>query len=146
MGWESRFLDMRVQDWDVILGKYLAAHVTARFEYGINDCCRFAAGAVLAMTGIDVMAGISYSNRVGALRVLREFGGLEAAAHSIMARHGFPEIEVLRAQRGDMIIADLPKPCVGILGTDGWNGMFLSAEGHIIGVPLDQCRLAWRIA
>jgi hypothetical protein len=126
------------------LGEYLAFRSGGRFQYGIQDCCLFAAGYVKAVTGVELMAGIQYSNRLEALREVRRLGGMEAAVRRVMARVGFPEIKPLYASRGDVVIANIPTPGVGIVGTDGWHAVFLMPKG-VGKIPLSMCRLAWRI-
>lgn len=63
-----------------------------------NSCVHFAAGAVLAQTGRNIMPALpSWSNEVGARRVLKRLGGIEAATDRVLRR-----IPPAMAQRGDI--------------------------------------------
>lgn len=72
---------MRVVDWQLRLSALAHERSERPFEWGVNDCCLFAADAVLAMTGVDHAAGFrGYDSAAGALRHVEAGGGLEAIA------------------------------------------------------------------
>jgi hypothetical protein len=75
------------------------------FEYGVNDCCLFAAGAVLQITGKDPMVEFrgKYDSLKGSLKVIKEIGAgtLEATLDA-----KFPEVAIGHAQRGDLAFFD----------------------------------------
>ena len=135
---------LRVNDWVGVLGRYIAENSSGKFAYGVRDCCLFSAGAVKALTGVDVMADVHYSNARGAVREIRRFGGVDEAVRSVMSKAGFEEVHPLTAHRGDVVVADIPKPAAGIVSTDGWYAIFITPTG-IGRVPLSHCRLAWRV-
>ncbi|MFC3579134.1 DUF6950 family protein [Sphingomonas hylomeconis] len=87
-----------VRDYDALLG-FIADRRDMPFAWGrhANDCASFAAGAVLAQTGRDVIGSATWSSRVGALRVAQRLGGLPAI---VTAR--LTEIAPAMAQRGDV--------------------------------------------
>lgn len=66
-----------------------------------NDCISFADAAVKAQTGHSALGGRRWSNKVGALRVLKHEGGLVAALD-----RRFERVPVAVARRGD--IAGVP--------------------------------------
>src|SRR3546814_1602011 len=74
---------------------------------GKRDCAGFAAAAIEAQTGVDVLAGLSWSTRGGALAVLDAEGGMETAMDRRMAR-----VAPALAMRGD--IAGVPDPLTGL--------------------------------
>lgn len=78
---------------------YIAARMRAPFAWGDNDCVTFAAGAVKAQTGRDPLGAIAarWSTARGAGRVLRKFGGMEAAVSSVLS-----PIAPAMAARGDV--------------------------------------------
>lgn len=82
---------------------FLDARHAAPHEWGseANDCISFADGAVIAQTGRSALEGRAWSNKAGALRVLRREGGMVAA---LDAR--FERVPVALAHRGD--IAGVP--------------------------------------
>lgn len=74
-----------------------------------NSCVHFAAGAVQAQTGRNLMPRLpSWTTERGAKRVLKRLGGLEAATDRVLTR-----IPPAMAQRGD--IAGVPRPGGGML-------------------------------
>ncbi len=80
------------------LAAYIAAGEAVPFAWGTNDCVMFAAGAVLALTGINPLAGIGrWKTERGALRALVRCGGLAAAVSSVLT-----EIPIAHAHRGDI--------------------------------------------
>lgn len=96
---------MRISAWEEALSEYIATKRYDRFEYGFNDCCLFAAGAVIAVTGEDPMPEFrgKYDSLKGSLKVIKEIGAgtLEATMDS-----KFLEIEIGHAQRGDLAFFD----------------------------------------
>ncbi len=71
-----------------------------------NDCCSFPIRAVQAMTGRNPCR-LKWTNRNGALRVIRRLGGMEKAIDRYFVR-----IPTAQAMRGD--IAGVPDPVFGI--------------------------------
>jgi len=131
---------MRRPDWPERLAEYVEARRAATFEWGVHDCCRFASGAVEAMTGDDPMGAFAYRNEVGALRLVHTAGSLDAL---VMRTLGDPLEAVALAGRGDVVIAELENgSTVGIcLGADC---VFVSEAG-VTFRPLSMARVAWRI-
>jgi hypothetical protein len=86
------------------LAAYVAGREAVPFAWGTNDCVTFAAGAVLALTGRDPLAGIgTWKTERGALLQLRRRGGLIAAVSSVLL-----PIPLAHAHRGD--ICAVPGP------------------------------------
>lgn len=113
----------RVSDWEAALSEYINVMRHAPFEYGVNDCCMFAAGAVEAMTGVDAMAEFrgKYDSSLSAAKALRDIGqgSLEA---TIDAK--FSEVAISQAKRGDIALFD---DSLGIVaGSFAW---FVSDDG-----------------
>lgn len=113
----------RVSDWEAALSEYINVMRHAPFEYGVNDCCMFAAGAVEAMTGVDAMAEFrgKYDSALSAAKALRDIGqgSLEA---TIDAK--FSEVAISQAKRGDIALFD---DSLGIVaGSFAW---FVSDDG-----------------
>jgi hypothetical protein len=96
---------MRISAWEDALVNYIATKRDEPFEYGVNDCCLFAAGAVEAITGEDPMPEFrgKYDSLKGSLKVIKEVGAgtLEATLDQ-----KFPEVPISHAQRGDLAFAD----------------------------------------
>jgi hypothetical protein len=96
---------MRIPTWEEALANYMAEKRHEPFEYGVNDCCLFAAGAVLQITGEDPMPEFrgKYDSLKGSLKVIKEIGAgtLEATLDT-----KFPEVAIGHAQRGDLAFFD----------------------------------------
>lgn len=96
---------MRISAWEDALVNYISAKRHEPFEYGVNDCCLFAAGAVEAITGQDPIPELrgQYDSLKTSLKVIKEIGAgtLEA---TIDAK--FPEVGIGHAQRGDLAFFD----------------------------------------
>lgn len=98
----------RRPDWPDALGAYIASRRAKPFSHRAqHDCARFAAGAVKAQTGANLMAGLRYTSAAGAHAALRAEGGLLAAL-----QRRLPQIAPALARRGD----------VGLCNTQGPNG------------------------
>jgi hypothetical protein len=78
---------------------YMRERMRTGFAWGGQDCVTFAAGAVEAQTGADPLREISsrWSTERGAARVLKTFGGMEAAVSSVLR-----PIAPAMAARGDV--------------------------------------------
>lgn len=96
------------RDLNALLG-FIAERAPMPHEWGSsrNDCVAYMAGAVKAQTGRDCLEGLSWSSEIGARRVLRRLGGLEAAMDARFVR-----IAPAMAQRGD--IAGIPDELLGV--------------------------------
>lgn len=92
----------RFPDWQQRLALWLRANRTRPFAQGKWDCGLFAAGAVEAMTGVDIVADVRgrYTTTKGAMRVLRRMGFDDHVA--LFASH-CPEIPTLEARPGDLV-------------------------------------------
>lgn len=92
---------MRISTWEEALSNYILTKRHEPFEYGVNDCCLFAAGAVEVITGEDPMSEFrgKYDSLKGSIKALKDIGAgtLEATMDN-----KFPEVEIGHAQRGDL--------------------------------------------
>lgn len=91
---------MRLPDWPERLAAYLAVRERTPFEYGVNDCVLFAAGAVEAMTGVRPALPRWRTQRQAAALLLRRGGILEATAAVL------PACPLGLAQRGDLAVCE----------------------------------------
>ena len=92
---------MRTHDWPEALADYVDQRRGMPHQWGSNDCCRFVAGAVHAMTGRDPMADVrGIKTARAAARVLRRAPLREL----VTQRLGEPLPSPLLAQRGDVVL------------------------------------------
>jgi len=129
---------IRKTNWEEELSDYIASKRDEPFEYGVNDCCMFAAGAVEAMTGENPMEEFigSYKTLAGSLRSLKNIGegSLEATIDV-----KFDEVEIGRAQRGDLAFFD---GSVGVVL--GGFAYFVTDEG-LERISRDYWDKCWRV-
>lgn len=123
----------RLDDWPERLRDVLAT-ADRPFVWGEWDCCLFAATAVKAMTGEDFAAGFEYTDKVSALRLLKDNGGVAGIASKFLA-----EKSVALASRGDVVESD---DALGIC--DGQWAFFLTETGLTKRATLD-CVRAWAV-
>ena len=110
----------RVSVWETRLSEYIASKRNVTFEWGMDDCCTFSAGAVEALTGVDPMPEYrgKYDTALGSARALsgKKLGEV--------LDEKFPEVPIGFAQRGDLVLMD---DCVGVVAGDyAW---FISEVG-----------------
>lgn len=129
---------IRKTTWEEELSDYIASKRDEPFQYGVNDCCMFAAGAVEAMTGENPMEEFfgSYDTLTGSLKAIKTIGegSLEATIDS-----KFEEVELGRAQRGDLAFFD---GSVGVIS--GGFAYFVSDDG-LERIPRDYWDKCWRV-
>jgi len=134
-------MSTRRHEWPELLAAYVAERRRAPFEWGTHDCCKFAAGAVEAITGENPMHAIHYTNEIGALRLIAEAGGqLESLVTAFI---GQPLPTIAQAKRGDVVLSDLGNgPTVGVCL--GATSAYAAPVGLLMH-PTAHARLAWRI-
>jgi hypothetical protein len=131
----------RVPDWESRLAAYLVEAEGRPHVYGQHDCTTFAAGAVMAMTGVDPMPEFRgrYSTAKGSAMALRRYGAgtLEATMDA-----KFEAIGRAFARRGDVVLFE---SAVGVcIGADA---MFVGTDDEkpgLIRVPRALWLKAWR--
>jgi hypothetical protein len=138
----------RADDWPRRLHAALEAiPPDEKFAWGKRDCAFFTCDLVAAMTGVDMAAEYRgrYNSQAGAVRVLRQAGGLERIAEKMAHRHELEEVKPAFAQRGDVAMLDTDDgPALGVVALDGRNALFSGPQG-LRAVPVLSCRRAWRI-
>ncbi len=103
----------KAEGWQARLAAYLNDCSRRPLVYGQHDCALFAAGAVQAMTGLDLAADWRgrYATLRGGLRVLRAQGYADQVA--LAAAH-LPEAATPRP--GDLAVIDTPHgPALGVV-------------------------------
>lgn len=90
-----------------------------------------------------------YRDALGAARLVRKHGGVEAIAEKVCRRHGFHEVPVAMAQRGDVVLSDkageMSAGMKRILGMCcGRDAAFVGPAGLVF-IPTGDCLRAWRV-
>ena len=131
----------RRHEWPELLADYIASRRASPFVWGTHDCCKFAAGAVEAITGENPMHDFHYGNEIGALRLIAEAGSLDALVTGVL---GEPLPSVAQVKRGDVVLADLGNgPTVGVCL--GAPAAYAAAAGGVLLLLAAGARMAWRI-
>lgn len=101
----------RFQDWPTRLAEFIETRRFTPFKWGKNDCCLFAADAVLAMTGVDPAKRLrGYRTALGAARKAKRHR-TKADPYGVAqwpTLCGFEPVPVAFAQRGDMVQMTMP--------------------------------------
>lgn len=132
------------------LHDHLLDRANAPHEYGVNDCCLFAADGIHAMTGVDIAEDFrGYSTEQGALKAIAKVAGgstVEHAAEYCAKKYGLEQlVHPLMAQRGDLVLieeADGFK--MGLVHLGGACAV-VPGETELRRVPLTSIKRAWRI-
>ena len=117
------------------------------FEWGVHDCCTFAALAVQVQTGQNVNVTRPYKTIRGALREIKRLGKIpdyQTALTNVLCEPS----SARTAHRGDLILMrDQPGEIGYVLGmTIGTHVVFPGLEGLIF-QPLDfKKSIAYKIA
>lgn len=136
--------DIRKQpNWQASLTDYAASVAAMPFDPATHHCAFFAAGAVRAMTGVDLAAkwrGRTKTVAAG-LRALRRAGFDDHVA--LVAAH-FDEVPPAFAQVGDIaVLATEGQPALGIVA----GPVVYVLHPHGLGtVPLTDAQRAFRVA
>lgn len=139
------------------LDTYLREHANDKFEWGVQDCCLFAANAIQAMTSVDIADDFrgKYTDETSAFALIKTVTGgttvADAAAHCA-TRHGLTEWvdktgkpQPLRAMRGDLVVIDNAGHLIaGIVDLSGRYVAAMSETG-IIRLSIMSIVRAWHV-
>lgn len=135
----------RLPDWRARLAAYVAPLWRTPFQPGQLDCGLFAAGAVEAVTGVDLAGELrgAYATVEDGMRLLAARDGVRDPVEK--ARQRFPRIPVAQAQVGDLVALALPDgPALGVVC--GARVYAVGPEGLVTFDLLDRrVRTAFRV-
>lgn len=110
------------------------------FEWGVMDCCTFAAKAVEAQTGVDPLKKFPhYETEEDAAKIIEARGGVEAIATSVLGQPIPPKT----AQRGDVVMAECGRG--DTLGICLGNRFAVVAKDGLAFAPMRMAKRAWRV-
>ena len=131
---------MRRRDWEGRFAAFVAERRCVPFAWGSNDCCLFAADAVLAITGTD-HAGVLrvHTSALEAARLVAQRGGLRQIATDALG----PAVAPAMATVGDVVLVvnegrELLAVCNG--GT-----AIAPGERGMVALGMDAALAAWKI-
>jgi len=110
-------------NWKTALANFIDSRSDDTFQWGVRDCCLFAADAWLLICGIDLAATFRgrYSNRKEAYILLKDkySGGLLEGMKRESSLLDLEEIKINFRQNGDLCVVDTSLgDALGII----WNG------------------------
>lgn len=129
---------VRLENWPMLLGRYLKETKDKPFKWGENDCILFAAKGLEAITGQNLYAEYVYETEDQAKEILENHNGLAG----LISKHLGPgHRNFKKAHRGDLVMMKLPQPTLGIVDDSGQRIAAISQDGHVR-LPLNK---AWRV-
>jgi len=140
----------RLIDWQARASAYIERVAAQPFRYGSLDCGLFVAGAIEALTGVDVAAPLrgQYTNRAEAFAAIAALCGsptMEAVGGHLARVHGIPEVGILSAQRGDPVqIRRGRRSSLGIVAMHGTE-ILTPYRAGLLRLPLNCASRAWHI-
>lgn len=134
----------RFPDWPARLEAFLFANADRKFKYGEWDCCLFVADAIHAMTGTDLAVGFrGYGKRSEGLG----YGAytVRSIVKAVTALYRMPEVEPVRASRGDMVLIRRPHDfSLGLVALNGRSILIALKRGYGP-IPLERAHQVWRV-
>lgn len=135
----------RRTNWPAALSQFVEDRRDKHFTWGEHDCCLFVCDWILLCTGTDPAKPFrgTYSDALGAARVLKDRGGVEAIAERACSESGWAEIPRAKAQRGDVVSVETENGislalCLGAVAA-------VPALTQLAFVPSAQWLRAWAI-
>lgn len=127
----------------LVFRQRLAKTARREFEWGVCDCCLWAADLVKAAHGIDFSEPFrgTYRSERGALRIIRRYGGMMPMISEIT---GIKPVGPIFANVGDPVLAT-------VKGTQAIGiklpafAIFKAKYGVVEIVDLSQCNAAWNM-
>lgn len=134
----------RLPCWPERLAALIEARRNHGFVWGAQDCCSFAADAVLAMTGADPLAAWrgAYDTEEAAERIIGP-DGLAAFVARLLAEFGAREVRPAFAQRGDWALVTVGNQALCGVVLDGRVAVPGAEALHFL--PQRRISRAWAI-
>ena len=133
---------MRAPNWPAALARFIEDRRGWDFDWGVHDCCMFAADWVMAATGRDPALHFraSYWNAKGAADTLRMYGGIA----QIVDDGGFVRWQAPgMAQRGDVaLVTNEKRELLAVV--DGTQCVAPGRHG-LVWLPLADAAVAWKV-
>jgi hypothetical protein len=137
----------RRDNWPDLLAQFIEQRRNVPFKWGKVDCCLFAADWVLLATNLDPASNLrgKYDSALGARRIIKRNGGLDAMVANALISFGFRQVDLLIAGRGDIIVRDSGNgDCAGVVL--GLQSAFVGGDGlKFLNTQLQADSRIWRI-
>lgn len=140
---------MRLDGWEKELAAFLRTASDQPFVWGENDCCLFAANAVILLHGIDYAESFrgQYDSEETAATALATIGSgsLLQTMRDIMTANNIAEVETPYAQRGDLVYMAIDdQPALGIVDMSARFIIGMNQAG-LVTLPIERASVIWGI-
>ncbi|WP_290654490.1 hypothetical protein [Idiomarina sp.] len=128
----------RSNDWPTQLAEFLLSKRSEPFQWGENDCCLFAADAIIAMGGEDVAEDVRgrYKTALGARRIMKNIGA-NSVVELLTQRLGEPDGKLMR---GAIVAVESDgQQVAGVFYHKPW----VLTEKGLQGMPLESVIKSW---
>ena len=134
-------MSARRHDWQTRFAAFAIERAALPFAWGHNDCCLFAADAVLALTGEDFARDWrgSYTSATAAARLLSQRGGLPQIASDALGA----AISPLMANLGDVVLVE--NSGRELLAVCNGTSVICPGEAGLVVLGMDAATAAWRV-
>ncbi|MCK7458509.1 DUF6950 family protein [Idiomarina aminovorans] len=131
----------RTNDWPTELANFLLKTRKTPFKWGENDCCLFAANAIIAMGGQDVAEDVRgrYKTAIGAHRIMKKFGA-NSLTELLKQRLGRPDGFITRG--AIVIVESEGEQVAGVFYQKPWA---LTEKG-LQGMPFESVIQSWSLS
>jgi hypothetical protein len=130
---------------------FLKQAKSAPFKWGSNDCCLFAANAVLAITGADLADDFrgKYTDEASAFALIKTVTGgttvADAAAYCAKKHNLTEYTHPLMAKRADLVvISNAGNLIAGVVHLNGREVVSVNDQG-IVRLPITSITRSWSI-
>ena len=131
----------RTNDWPTRLADFLLTKRSEPFQWGENDCCLFAADAIIAMGGEDVAKDVRgrYKTAIGARRIMKSLGASNLV-ELLTQRLGQPDRLLTR---GSIVVIKSNEQLVaGVYYQKPWA----LTENGLQGMPIESVIQSWSLS
>ena len=130
----------RAPNWPEALADHVERRRNVPHQWGTNDCCRYVADAILAMTGRDPMADLRGVTTARAAARLLRTTSLQAL---VTQRLGEPLPSPLLAQRGDaVLVLQAGEPLLALCLGESWAAPGLAG---VVVADMQRAVTAWAV-
>lgn len=132
---------MRLHTWPARYAALCSSRMTAPFEWGVHDCCLWAADVVEALTGVDYAAAWrgTYSTAASAARLVEDLGGVRSIATSALGEAVSPRM----AGVGDLVLIEQAgREMLGVC--NGAEALVVGPTG-LEAVSVGSALAAWKV-
>ena len=131
----------RLHDWPTQVAQFLLSKRNEPFQWGENDCCLFAADAIIAMGGEDVAEDVRgrYKTAIGARRIMKNLGA-NSVVELLVQRLGQPDGMLVRG--AIVAVESDDQQVAGVFYQKPW----VLTERGLQGMPIESVIKSWSLS